>query len=78
VSNEKNYSFELKLLMSVAWVHSRESQKINWREGNAGLSSFSNAGQSPTAFAPSLLLENEKIRGNYLRRIYMTYLRKII
>lgn len=48
--------------MSVAWVYSRESQKINCSKGNAGDFSFSNTGQSPTAFAPFLLLK-EEIRG---------------
>lgn len=63
MNNEKRYPFRLKVLISVAWVNSRESQKINWSEGKAGDFSFSNAGQSPTAFAPLLLLEKEEIRG---------------
>lgn len=58
--------------MSVAWVYSRESQKINWSEGNAGDFSFNKAGQSPTAFARLLLLEKEEVGGNYLRRKHMT------
>lgn len=64
MNNEKRYPFRLKVLISAAWVISRESQKINWSEGKAGDFSFSNAGQSPTAF--TLLLEKEEIRGTTL------------